>query len=470
MTHENNTPRTFVALACTLAAGVAAGCGGETPDVGVLPGIEARPVEYLDIRTLAAGQTLGEVLEGVLDNAEQQTMLLAFREQASPRRMKVGTEIALRFADADRLRGIDIALNSDETVRLTRDDYGWNSGLVRTPVFTDTLLVVGTIEASLWTSLMRNRFLNDVPYNDRGLLVDYLDKVFQWQLDFSRQIQPGDGYRVAFERKVRPDGTMRTGHVIAAEFVNLGTAYHAVWFDPNGDGKGSYYDLDGTSVRRAFLTKPLEFRRISSQFTNARYHPVLKTWRAHRGVDYAADRGTPIMATADGVVQHRGTLGGLGNAVVIRHANSFTTRYGHMSRFAGGVTVGSRVHQGDIIGYVGATGLATGPHLHYEMLRNGGHVDPLAVDLPAGDPVPSDDEERWQAELRPRVALIESLPAVGGVRMARTGEILPRDGLSGPDGARTGADVEAVTPPADAETGTAGESGTGPPSEGRGQR
>jgi murein DD-endopeptidase MepM/ murein hydrolase activator NlpD len=426
MTRMTHGIRHYAALALALAVGAC----DVTPDVGRLGVVEARPVEWLDIRSLAAGQTFGEVLSEVLDASEQQALLLAFREQASPRRMKVGTEIALRYDRSDALRGIDVSLNADETVRLTRAGFGWVSSLVETPVFTDTLLVVGTIEESLWTSLIRNRFLDEVPYNDRGVLVDHLDKVFQWQLDFSRQIQRGDGYRVAFERQVRPDGTMRSGHIIAAEFVNLGKPYHAVWFDPNGDGRGSYYDLDGTSVRRAFLAKPLEFRRISSRFTNARFHPVLNTWRAHRGVDYAADHGTQIMATSDGVVQHRGPLGGLGNAVVIRHANGFTTRYGHMSRFAAGVTVGTRVRQGEIIGYVGATGLATGPHLHYEMLRNGNHVDPLAVELPSGDPVPADDRGRWDSELRPRLALIDQLPAVGGVRLARTTGLSPDQGVT----------------------------------------
>jgi murein DD-endopeptidase MepM/ murein hydrolase activator NlpD len=414
-------------LAALVAAAAAVAACEDTPDVGRLAAVEARPVEWMDVRTLSSGQTLGEVLDEVLDVPEQQALLLAFREQASPRRMKVGTEIALRYGRDDLLRGVDVALNADETVRLTREGVGWGSALMETPIFTDTLLVVGTIEESLWTSLMRNRFLDAVPYNDRGVLVDHLDKVFQWQLDFSRQIQRGDGYRVAFERQVRPNGTMRSGHIIAAEFVNLGTPYHAVWFDPNDDGRGSYYDLDGTSVRRAFLAKPLEFRRISSRYTNARFHPVLNTWRAHRGVDYAADRGTPIMATADGLVQQRGALGGLGNAVVIRHANGFTTRYGHMSRFAAGVVVGTRLRQGDIIGYVGSTGLATGPHLHYEMLRNGTHVDPLAVELPSGDPVPADDLARWQLELGPRIALIDSLPEVGGLRVARSATALDSD-------------------------------------------
>jgi murein DD-endopeptidase MepM/ murein hydrolase activator NlpD len=417
--------RTAHALVRLVAGGafaaVLAACG-ETPEIGRLAAVHARPAERLDVRTLGNGQTLGEVLSGTLDAEAQQALLVAFSEQASARRMRVGTEITLRYAGDEALRGIDVELNADETVRLTRDHFGWRSALIETPVFTDTLLIVGTIDESLWTSLMRNRFLDGVPPNDRGVLVDHLDKVFQWQLDFSRQIQAGDGYRVAFERQVRPNGTMRAGHIIAAEFVNMGTAYHAVWFDPNEDGRGSYYDLAGKSVRRAFLAKPLEFRRISSRFTNARLHPILNTWRAHRGVDYAADAGTQIMTTADGVVQHRGPLGGLGNAVVVRHANGFVTRYGHLSRFAGSVHVGTRVRQGDIIGYVGATGLATAPHLHYEMIRGGAHVDPLAVEMPSGDPIPADAVDRWVDEMTPRMALIEALPEVGGLRLARVTE------------------------------------------------
>jgi murein DD-endopeptidase MepM/ murein hydrolase activator NlpD len=169
-------------------------------------------------------------------------------------------------------------------------------------------------------------------------------------------------------------------------------------------------------VRRAFLLKPLAYRRISSQFTNSRFHPVLRTWRSHRGVDYAADPGTEIMATSDGVVIQRGPDGGYGNAIQIRHPNGWVTRYAHMRGFRSGIVVGSRVQQGDVIGYVGSTGLATGPHLHYEMLRGGRHIDPLSVDLPAGDPVPSEDRLRWRDEMSARVALLETIPGAGPVR------------------------------------------------------
>jgi murein DD-endopeptidase MepM/ murein hydrolase activator NlpD len=380
--------------------------------------VYARPAEDVEILTLGRNQTLGELLQGSVDTNEQYGLLLAFREQASPRRIRVNTEITLRYRPEDHwLRGVDVAINADETVRLIRDNEGWRSSTVATPTFVDTIFASGEIETSLYDAVVGSSILSSVPYGDRNRLIDYLDKVLQWQVDFSRQIRVGDTYRFVFEREVRPDGSMRGGRLLAAELVNAGTAYHAVWFDPNGDGEGSYYDLEGNSVRRAFLLKPLEYRRISSRFTMGRFHPILQRWRAHRGIDYAADAGTPIMATADGVVIHRGPKGELGNAVEIRHPNGFVTRYGHMRGFRKGVNVGTRVHQGDIIGYVGMTGLATGPHLHYEMLdRRGNRMDPLSVDLPAGDPVPSADRARWLSEKNTRVALLELIPGAGPVR------------------------------------------------------
>jgi murein DD-endopeptidase MepM/ murein hydrolase activator NlpD len=209
---------------------------------------------------------------------------------------------------------------------------------------------------------------------------------------------------------------MRAGRLLAAEFVNSGTPYHAVYFDPNDDGRGSYFDLEGKSVRRAFLLKPLAYRRISGRYSPGRRHPILNTIRAHRGVDYAADSGTDVMATSDGVVIHRGPKGSFGNTVEIRHPNGFITRYAHLRAFKSGVNVGTRVKQSDVIGYVGMTGLASGPHLHYEMMRGGRHMDPLSVDLPAGDPVPSDDMQRWRSEMTGRMALLETIPRPGPVR------------------------------------------------------
>jgi len=416
----------------SLAAALAACRVGPAPDVGTLDPIYAQPAEDVEVLRMGHNQTLGELLQGSVDPNEQYALLLAFREQASPRRMRTGTEITLRYLPANRwLRGVDVAINSDQTVRLRREAAGWASEMIETPTFVDTVFASGEIENVLWNSVVGNPALKGIPPSDRYRLIDHLDRVFQWQVDFSRQIRVGDTYRFAFEREVRPDGSMRTGRLLAAELVNSGTPYHAIWFDPNGDGDGSYYDLDGKSVRRAFLLKPLEYRRISSRFTNGRFHPILKRWRAHRGIDYAADAGTPVMATSDGVVIHRGPKGDFGNAVEIRHPNGFITRYAHLQGFRRGINVGTRVHQSDIIGYVGMTGLANAPHLHYEMLRAGTQMDPLSVDLPAGDPVPAEDRARWDDEASVRIALLELIPGAGPARTAVAD--VDADADAGPD-------------------------------------
>ena len=318
--------------------------------------------------------------------------------------------MVLRYrAGTNKLRSVDVAVSKDRTVRLTRVDDGWGSRLVETPIFVDTVYATGEISETFWGSVVNNVDLVEMTFEDRNLLIDRLDNVFQWQMDFSRQIREGDSYRFVFEREVRPDGSMRDGKLLAAEFVNLGVPYHAIYFDPNGDGYGSYFDLDGESVRRAFLLKPLSYRRISGRFSSGRRHPILNTIRAHRGIDYAASIGTPVMATSDGVIIHRGPKGSFGNTVEIRHSNGWVTRYAHLNGFNGDVNLGTRVRQSDVIGYVGMTGLATGPHLHYEMLQNGRHQDPLAVDLPSGDPVPADDMTRWRAEMSGRYELLETI-------------------------------------------------------------
>lgn len=392
-----------------------------TPDAGMLEAIEARSAERIQVEVLSHGQTFGGMLNRVsLPTSEQQALLLAFREHASPARLRVGTEVSFRYLRHDGgLRGVDVVVNPDELVRLEREVTGWRSSLVETPIWTDTVYVDGTIERDLWSAVVFNPGLAEMPRTDRARVIDLMDRVFQWQLDFSRQIQSGDAYRLAFERQVRPDGSMRTGRILAAELLNRGTALHAIWFDLHGDGIGGYYDLEGESLRRAFLKAPLEFRRISSRFNMNRMHPILNQRRPHVGVDYAAATGTEVMATADGVVTHRGPSGGYGNLVQIRHTSGFVTRYAHLNGFASNVRAGSRVSQGQIIGYVGMTGLATGPHLHYELHKDGRAVDPLNVDIPAGDPIPADARVRWNAESDVRFALLDVSNRPPDARMAR---------------------------------------------------
>lgn len=437
-----------LALGLVLLSGFVLVRGGSSDAVeaGRIEPVVAVPAEEVVVRELAWGETFGEVLSSAaLDGNEQQALLLAFQEKASPRRMRVGTQVSLRYLrGSEELRGVDVRLNPDSTVRVDRSAFGWASSVVLTPTAIDTVYSTGTIASSLWAAVLEDDRLAAMPRADREELIYRMDQIFQWQVDFSRQIQSGDTYRLAFEREVRPDGSMRNGHVVAAELVNQGRAFQAIWFDPNDDGSGTYYDIEGNSVRRAFLKKPVQFRYISSGFTNARFHPVLKQWRAHRGVDYAAAVGTPVEATGDGVVVHRGQRGSYGNLVEIQHANGFTTRYAHLSRFASGISVGSRVKQGELIGYVGATGMVTGPHLHYEMLRNGTHLDPTSLDLPAGDPVPTDRMDQWRAESSVRMALLDR---VGSAMIQRRAEDQDRD-ESDPDAEVDASSSESDTNPA----------------------
>ena len=415
----NRTPlrNPWVLLVLAGASALILGTGSRvafrTPDVGLLAPLLAAPAEILEEVRLTPGQTFGEVLEAAsVGWSDQNSLLLAFREQANPRRMRDGTRITFRWLrDPLRLRGVDVNLSKDETVRLLRDEAGWTSGLISTPFRVDTVLVSGVVQDNLWNAMDRNPSLTDLRSQDRALVIDWMDRVFQWQVEFSRQVRTGDTYRLIFEVEIRPDGSVRDGHIVAAEYVNGGTAYRAIWFDPNDDGDGTYYDETGKSVRRSFLMKPLQFRRISSVFSSARPHPILNVVRAHRGVDYAADTGTPVMATGDGVVIYAAWKGDLGNLVEIRHPNGWVTRYGHLSSFAPGIRAGTRVKQSQTIGRVGMTGLANGPHLHYEMRRSDGTaLNPLRVILPPGDPVPSDAWGKWALESRQRLILLEELP------------------------------------------------------------
>jgi murein DD-endopeptidase MepM/ murein hydrolase activator NlpD len=211
-------------------------------------------------------------------------------------------------------------------------------------------------------------------------------EIFSTDIDFHRDLRKGDRFSVVYEVFYDRGEPVKSGRVLAAEFVNQGKAYSAVYFN-YAENEGGYYTVDGKNLRKQFLRSPLEFSRITSGFTTARFHPVLQTWRAHKGIDYGAPTGTRVKATADGVVDSVGRQGGYGNVVVLRHQSKFTTWYGHLSAFAKGLRKGMRVTQGEVIGFVGATGMATGPHLHYEFRISDVHQNPLRVAMPAALPI-----------------------------------------------------------------------------------
>ena len=256
--------------------------GKEMITVGSVPPIFATVPERVELLALKQDETLGELLAGVLDANDQYDFVIALRERANPRRLRPGTEVAFRWftASPSELRAVDVTVDADLTVRMTPSAAGWMSTTMTTPVVTDTVWVSGEIQTNLWDAV--NRSENSEGLDSRNLAEFFsdLNDIFQWQVDFSRDIRLGDFFRFSYERAVRPDGTMRRGHVLSAELVNRGRSYEAVWFDPNGDGSGTYYDENGNSVRLRFLKSPIQYERISSGFSNSRFHPVLRIWRA----------------------------------------------------------------------------------------------------------------------------------------------------------------------------------------------
>ncbi len=226
-----------------------------------------------------------------------------------------------------------------------------------------------------------------------------LTEIFGWDIDFALDIRNGDSFSVVFEEIYKNGEKVSNGRILAAEFTNRGQRLRALYYH-HEDGIEGYFSDTGKAMRKTFLRTPVNFSRISSRFSLGRRHPVLNTIRAHKGVDYAAPHGTPIRATANGKVAFVGTKNGYGKTVVLRHGDTYSTLYAHMSRYARNVAIGKRVKQGDTIGYVGKTGLATGPHLHYEFLVSGVHRNPLTVDLPQASPI----EDRYLADFHQKAA------------------------------------------------------------------
>lgn len=261
-------------------------------------------------------------------------------------------------------------------------------------------LTVGSINSSFYLA-GQNAGLTD------NLILE-LANIFGWDIDFILDIRKGDTFSVLYEEQYLEGEKIGNGNILAAEFINRGKSHKAVRYE-NTDGRVAYYAPDGESMRKAFLRTPLDVFRISSHFNLSRKHPVLNTIRAHKGVDYAASRGTPIKATGSGRITYASAQGGYGNVVKIQHAQSYKTVYAHMDKFASGVNVGKTVEQGDTIGYVGSTGLATGPHLHYEFYVNGAVRDPITVDLPNGTPVPNDEMERFKAFTQQYLTLLDNV-------------------------------------------------------------
>ncbi len=261
--------------------------------------------------------------------------------------------------------------------------------------------ISGVINSSLYESLLEK--------GGSPALVVELSKVYAWTIDFFR-IQPGDYFKLVYEERFINDTiSVGVGRILAADFNHNGRSFYSFYYD-NDSTYRDYFDEEGRSLRKAFLKAPLDFFRISSRFNRHRFHPVLKRVKPHLGTDYAAPHGTPIMSTADGEVIAAAYTRGNGNYVKVRHNSTYTTQYLHMSKFAKGIKKGSRVRQGDVIGYIGSTGLATGPHVCYRFWVNGQQVDPLRQDLPEAEPISDDFMPHFQAKMVDLKKRVDALP------------------------------------------------------------
>ena len=417
-------PRTRVALWVTGAAAailaVAALMFGPVP-VPHAPSQPASPAgAWTTLDTLEKGESLAAVLaRGGLAGDDQAAAIRAAAPNLDPRKVPAGMEV--RFS-GDSTNGTDprptdvaLLLSADRTLHLVRAGNAWSSREERTPWITDTLVMHGVVHSNLYDAV--NAGSGDLlTKGARAELAWTIADIFEYRIDMSRELQDGDAVRAVFERSRSPSGLVRIGAILAAGLERSGAELQAIRFVPAGETRADYYDQDGRSLRSTFLRAPLSFRRISSVF-GMREHPILGDVRAHKGTDYAAAIGTPVRSVGDGVVVFAGPHGGYGNSIDIRHPNGFVTRYGHMRGFATGIRAGTRVTMGQTIGYVGVTGLTTGPHLHFEVLVGGVQRDPLkALKSSSGPPLASGELAAFDRVRHAALAELEE-PA-GAVRPA----------------------------------------------------
>lgn len=260
------------------------------------------------------------------------------------------------------------------------------------------LRIEGPLEPTLYATLAAAIPDTILDSREREYMAWELADVFRWETDFTHDMQLGGTYRIVFERLLLPFGEVRYGRLLAAEFRIGDRTFEAYEFD-DSQGRTAYYDEHGLSMRRSLLRVPLQFRRVSSPFSAGRYHPILGRMRRHEGVDYAAAAGTPVMAAGDGVVTRAGRAGGYGNLIEIRHDNGMVTRYAHLRGFARNIRRGSHVSQGERVGFVGQTGLATGPHLHFEVRVGGVARNPRKLDTGKGEPIPATEREEFRIQI-----------------------------------------------------------------------
>ncbi len=359
------------------------------PEAAIEPHIETPrlPVEQLYPQTIPNQSTFYTVLRGLNVDAQSiHQIVTATKPVMDLGRLSSGTRFRLKYEGSD-LTGIDFRFSAIEKLELKKVNGTWSAQKISEKVDTKIISFKGIVSSSLWES---SEAADMDPY-----LVVQLAEIFGWQVDFAREVRVNDRWRLTVEQKYVGAEPVGWGNILAANYENAGQVHSAVFFQAEGQPPG-YFAANGDSLRRMFLKSPIQYGKVTSRFNRRRFHPILKIARPHLGVDYGAPTGTPIRAVGGGTVSLAAWSGGGGRTVKINHNSYYRTSYLHMSRFGSGIRAGAKVQQGQIIGYVGTSGLSTGPHLHFEFWSGGKVVDPLGQKFPTADPVPP----KFMAEFR----------------------------------------------------------------------
>lgn len=397
----------ILVLPVSLVAGF--GCGGDSTSAAAVPRITVDPIIafHPPIRTFVR---TGDTIESVSRRVAGDDWIRwrdALVEQIEPRRLYPGTEFRGRCSPSGDLERLAVVMDRRNEVLLVADGGRIVVSRIERPVHSEVLRLEGTIDTSLFGAV-------ETAGGGPELAVR-MAQIYQWDIDFLRDIRQGDGFVVLVDRQTIEGEFYSWGTIFATRFVNQDRVIDAVIY-PDGEGRLGYYDLEGHPLRKQFLRSPLKFSRITSRFSMSRYHPVLKRRMPHYGVDYGAPVGTPVLCTADGTVSFVGSNGGGGRMVRVRHANGFETNYLHLSRYGKGVRRGARVAQGQVIGYVGSSGLSTGPHLDYRVKQNGSWINPLSISSPPVKPLKENRLQRYLAHALAVLSLIEGEPPPIGAR------------------------------------------------------
>jgi murein DD-endopeptidase MepM/ murein hydrolase activator NlpD len=427
LTHKSSTSQRrrgwFAALAAIPLFGVVAAFG-IAPDTLVdpipvervvreiaLPSVqpaESDPPAFVREERINRGDTVAGLLARLNVDDPDAVQFLRQSKDAKPlAELRAGRSVRAETTQTGALLSVSYLTPEGKVFKVKREGDGFKASQQTPDLERRLLMKSGEIRSSLFAATDAAGLSDAV--------ASQIAEIFSSEIDFHRDLRRGDRFAVVYETFFHEGEQVRPGRVIAAEFVNQGRSYQAVWFE-TAEGQGAYYTPDGRSLRKAFLRSPLEFTRISSGFS-MRFHPILQQWRAHRGIDYAAPVGTRVRATGDGVVEFAGSQGAYGNLVILKHAGQYSTYYAHLSGFANGVRKGTRIQQGEVIGFVGQTGLATGPHLHYEFLIAGVQHDPLKVVLPEAQPITRELRAGFDGHVEPLSHRLELLRTTNLARL-----------------------------------------------------